>query len=65
MAAAGARLVPFDCISDAHLPQVDALFIGGGFPESSMELLEANQSMRNEIRAFIENGGPAYAECGD
>lgn len=64
MAAAGARLVPFDCISDAHLPQVDALFIGGGFPESSMELLEANQSMRNEIRAFIENGGPAYAECG-
>ena len=64
LAAAGARLVPFDCTRDVHLPQIDALFIGGGFPESSMELLEGNQSMRNEIRAFIENGGAAYVECG-
>jgi len=64
MAAAGAELIPFDSIQDPHLPQVDALFIGGGFPESSMELLEANRSLRDEIRTFIENGGAAYAECG-
>ena len=64
LAAGGADLVAFDCTSDAHMPQVDALFIGGGFPESSMELLERNRSMRDEIRAYIENGGVAYAECG-
>src|SRR5512135_496325 len=31
--AAGATLVRFDTLSDSHLPSVDALFIGGGFPE--------------------------------
>ena len=43
---------------------VDGLFIGGGFPESSMQALEANGSMRRQIAEFIENGNPVYAECG-
>ncbi|MCP5448021.1 MAG: hydrogenobyrinic acid a,c-diamide synthase (glutamine-hydrolyzing) [Chromatiaceae bacterium] len=64
LAAGGAEMVPFDCIRDTHLPQVDGLFIGGGFPESSMRQLEGNRSMRNEIHAFIEHGGAVYAECG-
>jgi len=64
MEAAGAKLVPFDSIRDTHLPPIDGLFIGGGFPESSMEQLERNQTMRQEIRAFVESGGPTYAECG-
>jgi cobyrinic acid a,c-diamide synthase len=62
--AAGAELVPFDTLSDAHLPDVDALFIGGGFPEMFAPLLEANASLRREIRQAIEGGMPAYAECG-
>lgn len=62
--AAGAELVFFDAINDAHLPKVDGLFIGGGFPETSMELLESNTSMRLEIKQAIEGGLPAYAECG-
>jgi cobyrinic acid a,c-diamide synthase len=62
--AAGAELVFFDTINDAHLPKVDGLFIGGGFPETSMEQLEANASMRVEIKHAIEGGLPAYAECG-
>lgn len=61
---AGARLVPFDTLKDASLPDVDGLFIGGGFPETAMESLERNRSMRDSIKAFIEQGGPAYAECG-
>jgi len=60
----GVDLVPFDTLHDAHLPTVDGLFIGGGFPEMVMEALEANVSLRREIRAFIEQGGPVYAECG-
>ena len=62
--AAGAELVPFSPVCDPALPQVDALFIGGGFPEVRMAQLEANSSLRREIRSFIEQGGPVYAECG-
>ncbi|MCR4331272.1 MAG: cobyrinate a,c-diamide synthase [Sulfuricaulis sp.] len=62
--AAGAELVTIDTLKDARLPEVDALFIGGGFPEVFMEQLEANASLRHEIRQAIESGLPAYAECG-
>ncbi|TVP77839.1 cobyrinate a,c-diamide synthase [Thioalkalivibrio sp.] len=61
---AGAELVFFDTIHDARLPDADALFIGGGFPESQMQALEANTPMREAIRLAIESGMPAYAECG-
>jgi len=60
----GATLIPFSPLHDDHLPQVDAMFIGGGFPETHMHTLSSNTSMRNEIHAAIENGMPVYAECG-
>jgi cobyrinic acid a,c-diamide synthase len=60
----GAQLVPFNTLKDAHLPEVDALFIGGGFPEVHMQALEANHSLRTDIRQVIESGLPVYAECG-
>ena len=60
----GAELVYFDTLKDPHLPEVDALFIGGGFPEVHMQALEANLSLRREIRQVIESGLPVYAECG-
>ena len=62
---AGAELVPFNTLEDEGLPQVEGLFIGGGFPEYFLEELSANVSLREDIRAFIENGGPGYAECGE
>ncbi|MDD2915420.1 MAG: hydrogenobyrinic acid a,c-diamide synthase (glutamine-hydrolyzing) [Gallionella sp.] len=62
--AAGAELVPFDALRDTQLPQVDGLYIGGGFPETCAAELEANSTLRSEIRQAIENGMPAYAECG-
>lgn len=62
--AAGAELVPFDALHDAHLPSVDALYIGGGFPETCAAELEANAGVRQEIKQAIENGMPTYAECG-
>lgn len=64
LAAAGAELVPFDTLHDARLPAVDGLYIGGGFPETCAAELEANASLRAEIRKAIESGMPAYAECG-
>ncbi len=62
--AAGAELVPFSPIHDTQLPRVDALFLGGGFPEVFARELEANRALRAEIHAAIEAGMPAYAECG-
>ena len=62
--AAGAELIPFNALKDARLPDVDALFLGGGFPEVHMQALEANATLRRDIRTAIENGLPAYAECG-
>ncbi len=61
---AGARLVPFDTLADHTLPAVDALFIGGGFPEMFAAELAANQPLRRSIREAIEGGLPTYAECG-
>jgi len=62
--AAGAELVPFDTLRDARLPPIDALFIGGGFPETQMDALAANAALRGALRAAIDAGLPAYAECG-
>lgn len=62
--AAGGELVMIDSLHDRHLPEVDGLFIGGGFPELRMDELDANQELRNEIRNAIEGGLPTYAECG-
>jgi cobyrinic acid a,c-diamide synthase len=61
---AGATLLPFDTLNDAHLPDVDALYIGGGFPEACADELEANTTLRSEIKQAIDDGMPVYAECG-
>ncbi len=60
----GARLIPIDAIEAPQLPELDGLFIGGGFPETAMAPLSANLGLRQSVAAFIEGGGPVYAECG-
>jgi cobyrinic acid a,c-diamide synthase len=62
--AAGAELVSFDALRDQRLPPLDGLFIGGGFPETHLDALAANASLRNELREAIDAGLPTYAECG-
>ena len=64
LAAGGAELVPFSPLTDHALPDVDALFIGGGFPEYRMAELAANRLMRQAIREFVAENRPLYAECG-
>jgi cobyrinic acid a,c-diamide synthase len=64
LADAGAELVPIDTLRAERLPAIDALVIGGGFPETQMRALEANEGLRREIADAIEAGLPVYAECG-
>jgi cobyrinic acid a,c-diamide synthase len=61
---AGAELIFFSPLADKQLPAVDGLFIGGGFPETHMQALQDNLSMRQSIKVAIENALPVYAECG-
>ncbi|RLI89104.1 MAG: cobyrinic acid a,c-diamide synthase [Archaeoglobales archaeon] len=62
--ASKAELIFIDSLNDRKLPGVDALYIGGGFPEVFAEKLEKNKSLRKEIYEFCESGRPVYAECG-
>lgn len=64
MTRLGVELVFFDTMRDVELPNIDALFIGGGFPEVYLDELERNQSLKADIKRFIDEGSPVYAECG-
>lgn len=61
---AGAELVPFSPLNDCEVPQADGMLLGGGFPEMFAERLEANASMRHDIKRLAEDGMPILAECG-
>ncbi len=61
---AGAELVRFSPIADPELPEVDALVVGGGFPEVYAAELSANRPMREDVARRIAQGLPVWAECG-
>jgi cobyrinic acid a,c-diamide synthase len=61
---AGAEIRYFSPLTDTPLPEVDGLYLGGGYPELHAERLAANTSMRRSIAAAIAGGLPTYAECG-
>lgn len=61
---AGAELVYINAIHDQGLPEIDGLYIGGGFPETSATALAANSSFRQAVKEAATNGLPIYAECG-
>ncbi|MBI4591106.1 MAG: hydrogenobyrinic acid a,c-diamide synthase (glutamine-hydrolyzing) [Candidatus Rokubacteria bacterium] len=61
---AGAELVSLNTLEDSSLPEVDGLYLGGGFPEMFLEALGANDGLRRDIRRAVADGLPIYAECG-
>jgi cobyrinic acid a,c-diamide synthase len=61
----GAAIVPFSPMHDAGLPSdLDALYLGGGYPELYAAQISANSAMLSSIRSFVASGRPVYAECG-
>jgi len=60
----GAELIKISALDDTSLPVIDALYIGGGFPETEAEQLEHNISMKRAVKEAAESGMPVYAECG-
>lgn len=66
LAAAGAEILDFDPMVDARLPaDVDAIVVGGGFPEVMAEQLSANTELLEDVHARVTSGGVrVWAECG-
>ena len=60
----GAELVEINAMTAERLPDLDALYIGGGFPETSARRLAENLQFRQSVRHAAESGLPIYAECG-
>lgn len=60
----GARLVEINALEDTGLPELDGLYIGGGFPETSAARLAANHDFRKSVKSAALAGLPIYAECG-
>ncbi len=62
---AGAELVYFSPLKDARLPtDVQAVIIGGGYPELHAEALSDHYEMQESLRRFAAEGGTIFAECG-
>jgi cobyrinic acid a,c-diamide synthase len=63
--AQGARLVYFSPLADRALPDgLDAVYLGGGYPEEHAAELSGNTAMLEALRRFVAAGGALYAECG-
>ncbi|GJL49810.1 MAG: cobyrinic acid a,c-diamide synthase [Nitrospirales bacterium] len=62
--AEGAEIVKFSPLVDHVLPDVDLLYLGGGYPEVYAKPLAQNAEMRQAIHRFADQGKPVYAECG-
>ena len=61
----GVEIVSFSPLHDSKVPEnVDALLLGGGFPEVFAEKISANNSMLSSLKQTVESGMPTYAECG-
>jgi cobyrinic acid a,c-diamide synthase len=61
----GAELVEFSPIADRALPpELDGIYLGGGYPELHAPALSANTSMQAALREFAAGDAPVYAECG-
>ena len=60
----GAEIIEISALTERTLPPIDALYIGGGFPETHAIALAENNEFRDSLRIAIMGGLPVYAECG-
>lgn len=60
---AGAELVRLSLLDDAPWPELDGLYLGGGFPEDWARELAASPHLAR-LATLAGEGLPIYAECG-
>lgn len=64
LSRAGADLAFVSLLDEAPWPELDGLYLGGGFPETQVERLADNLAIRERVAALAASGMPIYAECG-
>ena len=60
----GAEVIFISPFENDSIPLLDALYIGGGFPETHVKALSDNRKFRRQLKSLAEDGLPIYAECG-
>lgn len=60
----GAEMIEISALSEEQLPDIDLLYIGGGFPETHALSLAENRGFIYSLREYVAKGLPVYAECG-
>lgn len=60
----GARITYISPLTQTRIPAVDAIYMGGGFPETHAHQLARNHSFKTHFRQLALAGLPIYAECG-
>ncbi|MGY8872787.1 MAG: cobyrinate a,c-diamide synthase [Pseudomonadales bacterium] len=60
----GAQVVFFSPLQDQVLPDVDSVYLPGGYPELFTQKLAANEAMKKAIKAHVDANKPLIAECG-
>ncbi len=64
LTALGATLTFFSPLADTMLPEVDSIYLPGGYPELHLQALQANKAMKAALQEHFNLGKPIYAECG-
>lgn len=62
--AMGATLIFFSPLADTALPDVDSIYLPGGYPELHLQVLQDNLSLKAALQTHSQQGKPIYAECG-
>ncbi|TAK63927.1 cobyrinate a,c-diamide synthase [Methylobacter sp.] len=62
--AMGAKLKFFSPLTDRTLPDVDSIYLPGGYPELHLQTLQDNLAMKAALQTHFQLGKPIYAECG-
>ncbi len=62
--AMGATPVFFSPLADTGLPDVDSIYLPGGYPELHLQTLQDNRAMKSALQAHFQLGKPIYGECG-
>ncbi|MFA5983978.1 MAG: cobyrinate a,c-diamide synthase [Methylococcaceae bacterium] len=64
LSAMGAELLFFSPLADSQLPEVDSLYLPGGYPELHLQSLQNNLAMKQALHAHFLQNKAIYAECG-
>jgi cobyrinic acid a,c-diamide synthase len=62
--ASGFRVRKFSPVAGDMLPDADAVYLGGGYPELHAEEISGNRDFLDGVRNMVQDGKPVLGECG-